>query len=252
MVIALLLLGSNAFAQLNESDTSKFQLRLGTSGSWQKGNVEILVLKSRLELVSNGKKNFVFKSQSNNLYQRFGVKKADNDLNSRNFLYFKPTSKIYPFAMVFVQTNYRRKIDYRWFAGIGGTFQVIDKPLHNLKFSASLVKEQTRYSSSFFNESYYNGNEKIAPWRGTLYVAGTHKIIKEKIKLFYNANWQPALDNVPNHRVQMDIGAEMPIWKGLNFQIEYLLNYEQVVASNIRQIDRIFSFGINYQIKKVS
>lgn len=248
--MALLLSGSNAFAQLNESDTSIFQTRLGTSGSLQKGNVELLVIRSRVELVSNGKKNFVFKSQSNSLFQRFGVKKADNDLNSRNFLYFKPRSKFYSFAMVFIQTNFRRKIDYRWFAGLGGTFQAVDKPLHNLKFSASIVKEQTRYSTGFFNESYYNGNELIAPWRGILYCSGVHRIIKSKVKLFYNANWQPAFDKVPNNRVQLDIGAEMPVWKGLNFQVEYILNYEQVVASNIKQLDRILSFGVNYQLRK--
>ena len=45
----LLLNTGKPFAQLNESDTVKFQLRASLTGNYQQGNVELLNLKSKLE-----------------------------------------------------------------------------------------------------------------------------------------------------------------------------------------------------------
>ncbi len=56
LVITVLLTVNAAYAQLNESDTARFQLRAGITGVWQSGNVELLVLRSRLEMLTNGKK----------------------------------------------------------------------------------------------------------------------------------------------------------------------------------------------------
>jgi hypothetical protein len=53
MALAGVLIGIPAFAQLNESDTARFQFRAGVTGAWQKGNVDLLVLRGRLELVTN-------------------------------------------------------------------------------------------------------------------------------------------------------------------------------------------------------
>jgi len=246
----MLLFRGITFSQLNESDTTRFQFRVGSSGIWQKGNVEILVIRSRFELVSNGKKNLVFKSQTNHLYQEFGNKKADNDVYVRSFLYFKPKSQYYPFVMTFIQSNFRRNIAYRWFVGAGGTFQALRKTHTNLKISASLVKEDTRFRKDIFNQSHYDGNKNISVWRGTIYFASIHKLLENKMKIYYNGNWQPAFDKVPNNRAQLDMGLEISVWKGLNLQFEYLVNYEQVVAEKVKEVDRILTFGINYQIKK--
>lgn len=250
VAIVMLLFSSIAIAQLNESDTMQSQFRAALSGTWQKGNVELLAIRGKLELVSNGKKSLVFKSQASSLYQEFGNRKADNDLYSRNFLYYKPRARFYAFSMAFIQTNFRHKIDYRCFAGVGGTCQLIKKANHSLKLSAAIIGEDTKYASNLFNETYYNGSENISLWRATVYIAGVHRIFENKLKLFYNGNWQPAFDKVANNRVQLDFGAEMIVWKRLNFQIEYIFNYEQVVVNQVKKTDRILVFGINYQLKK--
>ncbi len=240
----------NTFAQLNESDTTNFQLRVGVTGVWQQGNVELVVLRSRLEMVTNGKKSLVFKTQNNSLYQEFSGFKADNDLNNRNFLYFKPQNRFYPFALLYVQTNFRRKIDYRWFGGGGATWQFVRKSHSNLKLSGGFLYENTRFLGNQFNETFYNGSQNIALWRATIYLAGWHRIFGHKLKFFYNAYWQPAFEQVANNRMQADVGLELPMWKGLNFQMEYLLSYEQVVAQKVKELDRILTFGLSYQIKK--
>jgi hypothetical protein len=152
--------------------------------------------------------------------------------------------------MLYFQTNYRREIDYRWFGGLGYTWQVLQKPRSTIKLSGSLVYESTRFRSDQFNESTYNGSDQISLARATLYLAGWHKIADSKLKLYYSAYWQPGLDSTPNHRFQLDLGLEIPLWKGLNATMQYSFSREQVVTSTLLQKDWILTFGLSYQLKK--
>ncbi|WP_111669769.1 DUF481 domain-containing protein [Algoriphagus litoralis] len=240
----------SSFAQLNESDTSRFQLRAGFTAVNQKGNVDLFVIRGRLEIVSNSQNAFVFKSQANSLYQEFGGSKADNDLNSRNYLYYRPFRKFYPFSMLYVQTNFRREIDFRWFTGLGYTWQLIQKPRTTLKLSGSMVYETTRFQQNQYSEAKYNGSNTISLPRATLYLTGWHKLLDSKLRLFYSGYWQLGLDITPNNRFQMDLGLDLPIWKGLNASVQYSYSREQVVAISVLQEDRILTFGLSYQLKQ--
>jgi len=123
IIYMLLLSWVSVKAQLNESDTVKFQLRTSLTGNYQQGNVNILTVRSKLDFSFSPVKDFVFKSQNSSLYQEFSSKKADNDIFSRNFIYYKPQKKIYPFGIAYISTNYRRKIDTRLFTGAGLTYR---------------------------------------------------------------------------------------------------------------------------------
>jgi hypothetical protein len=239
-----------AFAQLNESDTTQFQMRVALTGAAQKGNVDLLVLRGNLELVANNNNGFVFKTQGNSLYQSFGGFKADNDINSRNYFYVNPFHKLYPFAIVYAQTNYRRKIDFRWFGGAGLTWQVVQTPNTVLKLSASVVHENTNFSSTQFNEPHYIGTGTIRLWRSTVYLTGWHGLAHHHLKLFYHAYMQPGFDRVSNNRAQVDIGLDFPVWRGISAFAQYSYIYEQVVAVSVQQFDRILTFGISFQFKK--
>lgn len=57
-----------AGAQINESDTLALQLRASFSGVYQKGNVELLALRARLDLSAMPAPNWVLKSQNVSLY----------------------------------------------------------------------------------------------------------------------------------------------------------------------------------------
>ncbi|MFN3301083.1 MAG: DUF481 domain-containing protein [Sediminibacterium sp.] len=240
----------NANAQLNESDTARFQLRAGLNGIRQTGNVDLGILRSRLELMVKISPSFTFKSQNNSLYQEFSGFKADNDINSRNYLYYKPQNRLYPFAMAFVQTNFRLKIDSRFFTGAGLTYQIIRENNHSLKLSGSVVYEETRFSKILFNESYYNDKNLIAIWRPTLYIAGIHKFSEGKVKFNYSAYWQYGIDQVQNQRLQAEIGLDFKLWKGLSITGQYLFLFEQVVPEKILQKDGILTFGLVYQFAK--
>jgi hypothetical protein len=236
---------SSVYSQINESDTVRFQFKAGITGNYQKGNVDLLTLRSRIEFSVMPVHSMVFKSQNSSLYQSFGGRKADNDLFSRNYLYFQPQRRLYPFAISYISANYRRKIRLRYFAGAGATVQLIRKPAHSLKASLSTVYEETRFRGNQFNDALYSGNEKIDVWRATLYVAGSHQLLQRRLRIYYDAYWQPVWGYSPNNRTQFDIGFEVPLWKGLSASLLYSYTREAVVIQGVRPEDRILSFGVS-------
>ncbi len=246
-VLLSLLMPMVVWCQLNESDTVKFQIRASVSGNYQKGNVELLALRSKLDITYAPVKSFDFKSQNNSLYQSFFGTKADNDLFSRNYLYYKLQHKVYPFAIGYISANFRRKIDFRYFAGAGVTYQVIRRSENQIKFSVSAVHEQTNFKGSTYNFSEYSGNSKIKVWRATAYVAGWHYFFQKHLRIYYDAFWQPAFNNSNNYRTQFDLGADFPVWKGLAFNVLYTYTHENVVIQNIKPNDRILTFGLSYK-----
>lgn len=211
----------------------------------KKGNVDVQILRSRLELVAAFGNDFRFKSQNNSLYQNFSGFKADEDYNSQNYLYFRPERKIYPFMMVYAQTNFRRKIDRRWFAGTGLTWQLIQHESVWLKTSASMVYEETRFNTLFYNEPYYNGIDNIRLWRPTLYLAGGTKLVQKTLGLNFQGFWQPGIAEVSNQRFSFDASVAYQLRKNISLNLHYLHTREQVVALSNVQNDHLLSAGLS-------
>jgi hypothetical protein len=248
-LIASLLLCSGAFAQINESDTLKFQLRASLTGNYQTGNITVLTLRGKLDVAWAPVKDWVFKSQNSSLYQEFYKKQADNDWFSRNYLYYRPQRKLYPYAIAYISTNFRRKIDMRYFAGAGLTWQVLRRSDHVVKLSANAVYEQTRFNSTIFNYTVYDGSNKIDLWRASAFIGGWDWLFHHRLRFYYDAYWQPSFDNSDNYRTQLDAGIDMPLWKGLAVTALYTYTHENVVAQQVKQTDNILTFGINYSFK---
>lgn len=248
----LLLLFSciSSFAQLNESDTVRLRFRGSVTGNYQQGNVELFALRTKADLVIASGKGLVFKTQNNSLYQSFYSVRADNDLYSRNYLYYKPAHTVYPFAIVYASGNYRRKIKSRLFAGAGVTTQLVRSKDLVIKTSASLVWEQSIFRDSSYNYTRYNGSKEITCWRGTLYSGGWYTLPGKKIRVWYDAYYQPAFRLWNNYRIQADIGLDFPVWKGLSFTSLYSFTHENVVIQKIKKQDKILSFGLSYSFSK--
>jgi hypothetical protein len=250
LILSFLLLPfSFAIAQINESDTIKFQLRTSVTGNYQSGNVNILTIRSRIDFSYMPYKNIAFKSQNSSLYQSFASVQADNDVFSRNYFYYKPQNKIYPFAIAYISTNYRRKINTRFFAGGGATYQLLNKTNNTIKLSASAVYEHNSFKGNQYNFTVYNNSNTINLWRGTLFIGGWHWLFQKHLRFYYDAYYQPAFTNKNNYRTQFDIGADFPVWKGLNFSTLYTYTHENVVISNVKQEDKILTFGLTYNFK---
>lgn len=250
LLVLFFLFPSLVLAQLNESDTLKFQTKLNLNGNWQKGNVEVLAFRSKLEFTFSSSPNFVFKTQNAYLYQEFFGNKADEDLFSRNFIYFYPQNKIYPFAVSFISQNFRRKIDFRYFVGAGATLQLIHTKSHILKTALSTVYEESNFSIDIFNESQYDGQKQINTWRGTAWIFGKHHFFENKLNFYYESYIQPSFEDTKNFRWQLETGLETPIWKGLNFSTTFIYTYEKIVALGLKPYDHSLLFGFSYQFKK--
>jgi Protein of unknown function, DUF481 len=249
IVLVQLMLPVYTNAQLNESDTVHFQLRTSLTGNYQQGNVNIVTIRSRFDFTYSPVKHFVFKSQNSSLYQEFSSVKADNDFFSRNYIYYRPQRKMYPFGIAYISTNYRRKIDTRLFAGAGITYQLLNKTYHVIKLSANAVYETNTFNGTVYNYSQYNGSNNINLWRGTLFMGGWNYLLKNRVRFYYDAYYQPAFNNNNNYRTQFDIGIDLPVWRGLNFTAFYTCTHENVVINKVKQDDKILTLGVSYNLK---
>lgn len=251
LVFLFILMNSiQLFAQINEADTMQLQLRASMSGNYQQGNVEFLSLRGKLDFSIVPNENWVFKSQNSSLYQSFFGNKADSDVFSRNYIYYQTQHHIYPFGMMYISSNFRRNIDLRYFAGAGLTYKIINREKNILKVSTSVVYENTHFSNYNYNFSEYDGHQKINVWRATFYFGGWTQLFQNRFRLFYDGFWQPGLSDQNNHRTQLELGLDFPVWKGSSFSIFYSNMFESLVSDKIKQDDKILTFGLSYQLKK--
>lgn len=230
-------------AQINESDSLKVKASLSFTGFWQDGNVETLILRGRTNFSIKPWEKWVFKNSNSYVYQEFGKVKADADFLSLNFLYFNPEKRFYPQVLGFVSTNFRREINLRYIVGAGATYQIINKKENWLKASLTFEYEETEFVRSTFNNVDFNGNNSIDTFRGTIWLNGKYELFKKKMVLKHETYFQPSLGQSENYRWQADVGLELPVWKFLNFTINYRHTFESIVIENQEREDKFLTFG---------
>lgn len=231
-------------AQLNESDTLNVKASLSLTGFYQEGNVETLIFRGRSDISVRPWKKWVFKTTNSYVYQEFGKVKADEDILSLNFLYFNPDRRIYPLLLGFISTNFRREIDIRYLIGAGATFQLIERGSSWLKLSLTGEYEETDFKRADFNRMKFNGDRSIQTLRSTIWINGRYTLLAKRVILTHESYFQPSLKNSENYRWQVDVGIELPVWKILNFKINYLNTFESIVILNQKQEDRFLTFGL--------
>jgi hypothetical protein len=247
----LLFIPFHLFAQINESDTLRLQTRVNIGGNWQEGNFEIFTLRAKADLSTMlGNGTWVFKTQNNYLYQEVFKTRVDEDIFSRNFLYFKPQSRIYGFAIGFISTNFRRKIDIRYFGGGGATWQIIRTDKNILKIAAGILYEETKFKIDNFNIDFYDGSRFINVLRSSHWLIGKHEMFGGKVILDYYCFIQPSLQRADNYRWQVEASLDFPLSKALKVGVSYIYTYENVIADRLRNFDQFFTYGFTYQFKK--
>ncbi|MDX2048741.1 MAG: DUF481 domain-containing protein [Chitinophagaceae bacterium] len=248
--LGLLATTQYALAQINESDTLKWQFRVSLTGSYQQGNAEILNIRSRLEFLVRPDEKWAFKSQISSLYTQFFDRKIDNDINVRNFLYFQPEHRLYGYIAAFAFTNHRRKLKSRYVFAAGPTWQAIRSKNFILKLSANMVYESSLFKDTVFNQAKYNGQDKINLWRYSLYAGGWGFLFNNRLRLYYELFLRQAFNNSKNYRTHLEVGFDFPVWRGLSFNTVYTSTHENVVVKNIKEDDRILTFGLSYLFRK--
>ncbi|ARV08614.1 hypothetical protein BTO05_02765 [Winogradskyella sp. PC-19] len=230
-------------AQINESDSLKVKASLSFTGFWQSGNVETLILRGRTDFSVKPWRKWVFKNTNSYVYQAFDNDKADSDFLSLNFLYFNPEKRFYPQVLGFFSTNFRREIDSRYLIGTGATYQILKDKSHWLKASLTFEYEETNFRTDTFNKAEFNGNNNINTFRSTIWLNGRYELFKKKIILKHESYYQPSLEQSNNYRWQAELTAEFPLWKFLNFNINYRHTYESLVVQNQDEEDQFLTFG---------
>ncbi|RRO13357.1 DUF481 domain-containing protein [Flavobacteriaceae bacterium 14752] len=231
------------WAQINESDTLNFKANLSLTGFYQGGNVETFIFRAKSDLSFKPFKKWVYKTTNSYVFQEFGKEKADEDILSLNFLYFNPKRKFYPLILGFISTNFRREIDLRYLVGGGVTYKILDKKDDWLKVALSTEYEKTQFGKSDFILSEYDGKDVIETQRATIWLSGKYKLLKDKLILSHESYYQPSLEDSDNYRWQADLGVEFPLWKYLNFKINYMHTFESIVIADQKRRDNILTFG---------
>lgn len=230
-------------AQIDESDTLRIKAGLSLTGFWQRGNVKTSIFRGRTDFSVRPWKKWVYKNTNSYVYQAFGGDKADEDILSLNFLYFNPHRKVYPLALAFMSTNFRRAIDSRYLIGAGATYEALRKENQMLKFSLTFEYEATNFNQTTFNRAEFNGKKDINTFRGTIWINGRYQLLEKKVILTHESYFQPSLESSQNYRWRAEIGLELPVWKFLNFTINYIDTFESVVIESQVQEDRFLTFG---------
>lgn len=233
-------------AQLTESDTLRFGYRLNVNGSWITGNVDRLLVNTNLELSHVGQ-TIGLKSSTSYVYGTIFNTETENDIFSRNFIYLYPRARFYPYAMVWVQNSKRQRVKFRYQAGFGATYGVIQSAKHQVKLSGTVTHEETRYDGNDFTVEPENLEmDNVTAWRATLRLLGDHHVIGNRIRLHYETWYQPAFGDRNNWRYYLNAALDIPFAKHFSFRTAILYTHEQIVLTQIKRDDKILTVGLNW------
>mgnify|MGYP001802272471 FL=1 len=74
-------------------------------------------------------------------------------------------------------------------------------------------------------------------------MSGKYQLFDKKLILTHESYYQPSLEEGDNYRWQADLGVELPLFKHLNFKVNYLHTYESIVIQDQEEEDRFLTFG---------
>lgn len=251
IVVFMLLFGSLAFAQLSEADSSSWRGRLSSGGTLITGNVERLLWITTIEAsyVEPEEKLWGFKSANVYQYGTFGGRLTENDVISRNFVYAFPKEWVYPYLMLWAEKNYRRKFDFRYQIGPGGTVVIFHEKNHTVKLSATLTNEQTTFNGNTFRERPDLTSSTLNLWRVTGRVAGRSVFFDGKIRLEYEAWYQQGLSGAGDFRYLAEAVLSVPILRNISFRSALSYTRDNVVLVGVERADLLLTFGLSLALE---
>lgn len=232
-------------AQLREADTLRWQANLRADGTWSTGNVrrfvslfggEVLYLPARWGV----------KSANTYQYGTFAGRVSENDFASRNFWYWQPRQRVYPFAMAWWERSHRQQVDVRWQAGGGATWRILAGKRNGLRLSLSNTYERSTFRRSDFTDSRYRGNSTWDTWRATARLAGTHQLTSGGLLLTHESWFQQSLRDRGNYRTYAQANLSVPVSTHLRLSASVMHTYESVHLNRIRPDDTLVLFGLRW------
>lgn len=243
--IMLLLSWNKSFSQINENDTLKFGYKLTAAGTIQSGNVRQVVVNSGLDMLHYSPK-ISWRTINTNMYQVFSGKKADENFISKNFIYYGYQKSIYPYFMTWLETNYRRKINFRYQFGPGISFRVLNLKQQLIKLSATGTFEHTGFDNTYSFENYNKNTDEINTWRATIRLYGRTNIGRDKLNLSYEFWFQQSVQDGNNYRYHYEAALALPLSKKLNFVTALNASYENSIPMGLKHDDLKLTFGLTF------
>ncbi len=239
----LCLISLKVNAQLNKKDTVDWQIKLSASGSLLDGNVARLLLVNRLE-IAHAQPAWGLSTRSDYQYGTTRRVTTENDFVSYNFFYLHPLHKIYPYLMAIVETNYRRKIEFRYQVGPGSSYTAWSKRNNLLRLSITGTYEHSRFGETKFKYIADTLSNTITVWRITGRIFCRQKLFEDKLNLLYEFWWQQSITDYHNYRLYNEAVFEVPLCKEFSFRTGFRYTYENVRLEKLKPFDLFWTFGL--------
>jgi hypothetical protein len=232
-----------ARAQLNRNDTIPWQVKLTASGSMLDGNVSRLLLMNRLE-VAYADPLWGMSSRDDYQYGTTKHVKTEDDFVSCNFIYLRPQKKVYPFLMGIVETNYRRKIGFRYQLGPGVSYTISSRKNSLVRVSLTGTYEHTRFGGTRFENLSDTLLNTIDVGRLTVRLYGMQRLFDDKLRFTCEFWLQQSVSDRCNYRIYNEEIFEVPFNKNLSFRTALRYSYENIRIQGLKPNDLFWTFGL--------
>lgn len=244
-LVLLLKLNSTVFAQLAEQDTARWYYRTDAGLNFSVGNVNRFFTRTDFQL-KHIDTTWGLASVHSYMYGTFGKLLTENDYLTKNFIYLFPKKRFYPYFKIWIESNFRRKIDMRYQAGPGGTWVALRKNGHVLKLSTTLTYESTAFHPGTLLSDESLSSQKVNVWRGIGRVYGYHPLWNKRIQLMYELLYQQSLEKANNYRYYCDVGLECPLSKRLFLRSHLFLSHEELTLKFLKKTDYYWTVGLSF------
>lgn len=245
-ILTFLMLGASpSVAQLLKQDTARWSYRLSGGVYLSAGNVDRLLLRGGAG-VKHVQPDWGFSSGNTYLYGTFGGFQTENDWFSKNFLYLYPKSRLYPYLMGWLETNFRRRIGFRYQIGPGGSYNLVAGDHHLVKLSLTGTYEHTNFDGNEFVNLPPQETDIVQTFRLTGRLYGSHRIGK-KVGLNYEFWFQQSLEDSDNYRYHIDAEVSAPLSQSFSIQTQLNYSYENVVVESVEKGDLLWTVGLNFK-----
>ncbi|MBP2831852.1 DUF481 domain-containing protein [Aquimarina sp. U1-2] len=237
----------NTFAQNTvKNDTIKWSYDISTSGFFSDDGATRLLVNNN-GLLKTASSNFQNRLVLNYQFGKVGERWQENDFLAYNAFRLRPEKKTFPIAVGGIETSRTRDIDFRFFIGLGGGIEVIDKKTVFAEFTLAGWYERTNYGDTDFNRDEIDGSSIRSVWRMSPRVRGDVKLNENQLIFEFEGWIQPTIDDFEDYRSFVNSSFLIQMVKKLYFKIGWLATYESYVLQGRNQWDSIITLGITYK-----
>ena len=220
------------------SDTTGWMGNTGAALALYKNTTEVFVFNANAHVQYKTKKNLFL------LLGSYGfVKAAGNDLIDNSFLHFRYNRKLNNIVRweIFtqIQQNAITKIDYRFLAGTGPRFKLID------------TKKIRLYAASLLMYEYEK--ETISPvmihkdWRNSSYISVSF-LPNAYIEMVTTSFYQPRINSSSDYRLLNQSKLKIKAGTRLSLVLNYNYLFDTFTAAETPKTNYSFSTGMDYDL----